>query len=65
MNFPVGGIDICKTNEEKKNSFCSRIGENDAGAAGIFYGKLGLAILTGNATLKKKPSQSNMSINIE
>jgi hypothetical protein len=31
-----------------------RIGENDAGATGIFYGELGLAILTGDAALREK-----------
>jgi len=42
-----------------------RIGENDASAAGVFYGKFGLAILASDATLKNKgvsatckPSQS-------
>jgi hypothetical protein len=29
-----------------------RISKNDASAAGIFYGEFGLAILTGNTTLK-------------
>jgi hypothetical protein len=31
-----------------------RISENDASAAGIFYSKLSLAILTSDATLKNK-----------
>lgn len=51
--------------ERKEKCIYSRISENDAGAAGIFYGKLCLAILTGNATLKNKASQSYITINIE
>jgi hypothetical protein len=34
---------------DKKNTFL-RVGENDASTAGIFYGKLSLAILTGDST---------------
>ena len=40
--------------ERNEKYIYSRISENDAGAAGIFYGKLCLAILTGDATLKNK-----------
>jgi hypothetical protein len=32
----------------------ARICENDASAAGVFYGKFGLAVLTSDATLKIK-----------
>jgi len=41
-----------------KRDIYLRISENNAGTAGIFYGKLGLAILTCDATLKNKASQS-------
>jgi hypothetical protein len=36
--------------ERKEKCIYSRISENDAGATGIFYCKLCLPILTGNAT---------------
>jgi hypothetical protein len=49
----------------KEKCIYSRISDNDAGAAGIFYGKLCLAILTGDATLKNKASQSHITIIIE
>jgi hypothetical protein len=51
--------------ERKEKCIYSRISENDAGAAGIFYGKLCLAILTGDATLKNKAPQSYTTTNIE
>jgi hypothetical protein len=51
--------------ERKEKCIYSRISENDAGAAGIFYSKLCLAILTGDATLKNKASQSYIIIDID
>jgi hypothetical protein len=51
--------------ERKEKCIYSRISENDAGAAGIFYGKLCLAVLTGDATLKNKAPQLYITINIE
>ena len=64
MDLPVRSIDICITNEKKKCIY-SRISENNAGATGIFYGKLCLAILTGDATLKNKALQLYITIDIE
>jgi hypothetical protein len=52
MDLPVRSIDICMMNENK--NIYSRISDNDTGAAGIFYGKLCLAILTGDATFEKQ-----------
>jgi hypothetical protein len=40
----------------KKKGIHLRISENNAGTAGIFYSKLGLAILTCDATLKTRAS---------
>lgn len=51
--------------ERQEKCIYSRISDNDAGAAGIFYSKLCLAILTGDATLKNKASQSHITIDIE
>ena len=51
--------------ERKEKSIYSRISENDAGAAGIFNGKLCLAILTSNAALKNKASQSYIIIDVK
>ncbi len=44
--------------ERKEKYIYSRISENDASSAGIFYGELCLAILTGDATYKNNASQS-------
>jgi hypothetical protein len=46
----------------KKKKIYLRISENNAGTTGIFYGKLGLAILTCDATLKNKASQSYVTV---
>ena len=37
-----------------KKNVSLRISENNASAAGIFYGELGLTVLTSDTTLKKK-----------
>src|SRR6266702_536714 len=40
-----------------------RIGQNDASAAGVFYGELGLAILTSDSALKRYLSRARISLN--
>ena len=49
-----------------KNERCIylRISENNTSTAGIFYGELGLAVLTCDATLRNKESQEYVTIKI-
>jgi len=51
--------------ERKETSVNSRVSDNDASAAGIFYGELCLALLTGDATLKNKAYWLYVTIDIE
>jgi len=44
-----------------KKNVSLRISENNASAAGIFYGELGLTVLTSDTTLKKNVSQRYVS----
>jgi hypothetical protein len=52
MYFPVRDEFTRPCRGQQEIRLYVRIGKNDASAAGVFYGKFGLAILTCDATLK-------------
>jgi len=56
MNFPARDqlTRVC----EAPKYVSVRISKNDAGAAGIFYGKFCFAVLAGDAALKEKKTAS-------
>jgi hypothetical protein len=54
---------MCAINKNERCIYL-RISENNASTAGIFYGELGLAVLTCDATLRNKESQEYVTIKI-